>query len=76
MSSTNGWSEYQKLVLSEIKRLSGETKDLHGLVEEQGKSHAKILGHMEAQDAKIKVWSSLIALVVAGLVTMGFKFLG
>jgi hypothetical protein len=34
MSSDNGWNEYQKLVLAELKRLDKSLSDLHDEVSE------------------------------------------
>lgn len=68
MPDTNGWSEYQKLVLSELERHNGLIEDIRNK-----------LGKIETDIAMLKVkagfWGALAGAIPVAI-AMGLKYIG
>lgn len=60
MAEGNGWSEYQRLVLSEIHELKEDTRALRDSV-------AKMQAELSALQVKAGVWGGLAGLIPFGV---------
>ena len=68
MSSDNGWNEYQKLVLAELKRLDRSLSDLHDEVSELRVS-------VEVLRTRAVTWGALGGFVVWVTTVLGSFFI-
>ena len=68
MSSTNGWSEYKKLVVLELSRNGKKLNDIEVRLN-------KIERNLSDIRARIYVASSIAAIIFSGIVTLSLRFL-
>jgi len=68
MARDNGWSEYQKLVLAELKRLDASVHELHDEV-------AELRLSVEVMRQRAVTWGALGGLVVWATTVVGGFFI-
>jgi hypothetical protein len=76
---TNGWSEYQKLVLAELERLGKALEAMNEKMEKATDVQHEALRKLEVRTSLVELratfWGALVG-VAAVLIAIGMKYLG
>ncbi len=68
----NGWSEYQKLVLSKLDEVAVLREDMNEKHTENRDAMASMKSRLDVLDVRITIWGAL-AMAVPGILIIGFE---